>query len=133
MPTNLKVSFEMSRQSEASANEAVFESVMGHARTPARLSREEYRVWLDRIRGDHDLIRDLFAIRSGTKLMEDLDEGDAGIFAGRIFPETELTRITEKLDHIEPRSRAVIVAALLSRVLTDLHSIPSEHGSDAPC
>ena len=133
MPTNPKVSSEMSGQSEASANEAVFESVMGHARTLVRLSREEYRVWLDRIRSDHDLIRDLSAIRSGTKPMEDLDEGDAGIFAGRVFPGAELARIAEKLDYIEPRSRAVIVAALLPRVLTDLHAMPGERGSDAPC
>lgn len=61
---------------------------------------------------------DIRAIQLGKQPMGDLDEGDAGIFEGRVFPHTE--RVGEKLEGYDARSRHVLLAALLPRVLADL-------------
>lgn len=100
-------------------DQPMFETWIGRERRHVALSRADYQLWLRRISEDVALMRDIEDVRAGRTPMLDLDEGDAGVFPGWVFPHLE--RVLAKLDHVgDAGAQHVFVGFLLKQVLEDL-------------
>ncbi|MFD1883741.1 hypothetical protein [Paracoccus pacificus] len=98
--------------------EIFYRTYVGRERQPLTLSFTEYRRWLDNIRADAGLMAALDRLATGAEPYGDLDEGDARIFPGRVFPYA--AEVRAKLDWLEPRAQHVLAGALLPQLWTDL-------------
>lgn len=95
----------------------VYETWLGLKRRHIVLTKLDYELWKYEISIDEDLLK-IQKAYNGEIRMIDLDEGEAGIFHGWIFPFDG--EVGSKLDVVDAGARQAIAGSLQSKVLKDL-------------
>ena len=82
-----------------------------------KITRDEFRMWIDRIRDDQVLVDSIRRVLNGKERWLDLDEGDAGIFPERIFPYSD--EVDDKLEWLDSDKRVVMGTFLFQEMLDE--------------
>ena len=82
-----------------------------------KITRDEFRMWIDRIRDDQVLVDSIRRVLNGKERWLDLDEGDAGIFPERIFPYSD--EVDDKLEWLDSDKRVVMGSFLFQEMLDE--------------
>ena len=96
----------------------LYETWLGRERKHVSLTKHDYELWKQKILAEDELMSKIHRVYSGEIPMIDLDEGEAGIFPGRIFPFN--AEISSKLDRADPGAKQAIAGSMQSEILKDL-------------
>jgi hypothetical protein len=97
--------------------QVIFETYLGRHRRHVKITRDEFRMWIDRIRDDQVLVDSIRRVLNGKERWLDLDEGDAGIFPERIFPYSD--EVDDKLEWLDSDKRVVMGTFLFQEMLDE--------------
>jgi hypothetical protein len=103
-------------------NSIFFQTFVGREKRPVQITDREFSDWVSAILSDDRLRSDILDLAEGRRKYEDLDEGPAGFFPERMFPDDLRNKIAEKLSQRPESDRSILTGFLLPKILVAVRS-----------
>lgn len=97
-----------------------YTTYIGRERRKLSLSFEAYNTWINSIKKDNQLMREIDKLKKGETTFEDLNEGPAGIFQGVKCPKGIFDRLASHLESGTVDEKSTLTTMLFDEVIKDI-------------